>query len=328
MRIFKKILLTTLIVIIAIVAALFLVMSRGNVSRSDLEEAYFTDNSEYMDVNVTSLSGETLPINVHVQDHGDPLDPVIVLIHGAFSSSHTFEGWLDALLSEGYRVIMPDLPYFGLSEGFLDNVTSYRRSAEVVKAVLDAKGITSVHIAGNSLGGAVSWFFASAYPEMTQSVTLIDAVHPSLEQNGRDQVGRIARIGFVADVLSTFTPRFLMGALLRTAYGDPENLEDDVLDRYYDIIRKEGTRKAILTSVQEEEPSFTYEERLQSLSMPVYVMWGEKDTWIPVDTVALFQTSLGISDENIVIYPDLGHVPMEEDPRRTVTDYITFLEAS
>ncbi len=326
MRILKKILLIFLIVIIGLSALIGVIFSRPSIPRADLEDDYFTTDSSYVDVMVPSLDGDDLAINLHVMDMGEETDPVILLVHGAFSSSHTFLDWAKTLVLNGYRVIMPDLPYFGLSEGFDDKVSSFRRSALAIKAVLDQKQVTEVHIAGNSLGGAVSWFFASEFPEMTISLTLIDAVYPGLEQNGRETLSRFTRFDLIAKPLSTLTPRFLLRAMLKTAYGDPDLLSETVLTRYEEILRKEGTREAILQTTSEAEPTFSYLDRLESLAMPVFVIWGELDTWIDPITVEHFKETIGIPDERIIIYPDLGHVPMEEDPERTVLDYMDLID--
>lgn len=327
MRILKKILLILLIAITTLILAIGLVFSRPNISLEDLEETYFTANSSYVDVWVTDTSGDDMMVSIHVQDIGDPGHPVVVLLHGAFSSSHTFLDWAEVLVANGYRVIMPDLPYFGLSGGFADNITSFRRSAQAIKGVLDHLVVTDIDIAGNSLGGGVSWFFASEYPDMVRTLTLIDAVYPGMEQGGREQLSKITRYDFIANSLSTLTPKFLLRALLKTAYGNPEAFTEETLVRYYDIIRKEGTRKAIIQTTQEEEPDFTYIARLESLTMPVFVMWGEKDTWIDPLTIDMFKDTLGIPASRIMTYPLLGHLPMEEDPATTVLDYLQFIQA-
>ena len=168
-----------------------------------------------------------------------------------------------------------DLPYFGLTGQFVDNLSSYCRSAALVKSLLDALDITHVHIAGNSLGGAVAWNFAGNYPEMTESLLLIDAVPPILE---RRSFGLLTE-PWLAGILSQFTPRFLIKRLLRTAYGDPTKLTDDSV---HIILRKEGTRKAILTTKPEPVSDAELLSVLENVTAPTFIIWGEEDTWIPI----------------------------------------------
>lgn len=148
-----KIIATTFLGLIALAAIVFV---RFDIPQEKLEAEYFTEHSAYADIVIKDLDDNDIQMTLHYQDLGEEDHPVVVLIHGAFSSSHTFMSWAETLVNEGYRVIMPDLPYFGLSSGFEDHVSSYRRSADVLNQLLVALEIDSVDIAGNSLGGAVA----------------------------------------------------------------------------------------------------------------------------------------------------------------------------
>jgi len=298
-----------------------IVFFRPDINIEKVKDLYLTEYSNEVELSIQSLSGTTLSIDIHYMDIGNPSLPVIFLIHGAFSSSHTFLPWAFDLSNEGYRIILMDLPYFGLSGVFKDLVTSFRRSAEVVSALLNYLGISKVHIGGNSLGGAVSWFFASEYPSMTESLLLIDAVPPNLSNRN---TSNFIKNPIVSSVISQFTPRFLLKEILKTAYGDSKSLDEDTVDRYYTIIRKTGTRKNILRVTQEEEPLFSYEERILSIYAPIYLMWGEKDTWISVDAYHYFVSTLNLPENRHILFPTLGHVPMEEEPS-TVSYYLQFL---
>jgi pimeloyl-ACP methyl ester carboxylesterase len=47
-------------------------------------------------------------------------------------------------------------------------------------------------------------------------------------------------------------------------------------------------------------------------------MWGTEDNLIPVSSAAWFKRQ--IPDAQVVIYPGIGHLPMEEIPDRSVAD--------
>ena len=64
--------------------------------------------------------------------------------------------------------------------------------------------------------------------------------------------------------------------------------------------------------------------RLQSLAMPTLVLWGGRDRLIPSAIAARFAAD--IRGARLVTFPDLGHVPQEEDPPRTVQPVLEFLE--
>ncbi|MEC9485834.1 MAG: alpha/beta hydrolase [Candidatus Izemoplasma sp.] len=299
-------------------------MIRPNVDLDTLEDEYFTEHSHYIDVSIEE-DNTSFPVQIHYQDLGALEDPVILLIHGSFSSSHTFLPWANSLVEKGYRVIMPDLPYFGLSEGFSDHITSYERSAKVIKYLLDTLNIDKVEIADNSLGGAVAWYFTSDYESYVRTLTLIDAVYPQeIEDNSK--LKDTMKNEWLAELLSLMTPRFIVKRFLLTAYGNDTNMTEDILDRYYDLLRKDGTRKSILINTRVRQTQDFYEEKLSNIIVPKYIMWGKKDSWISVETVNLFQDTMDIPEKNIIIYDDLGHVPMEENPSDTLLDFLSFIE--
>jgi len=306
------------------------VFYRSDLELTDLEPTYFTENSHYITLTIASLDQNDLEIDIHYQDVGSLDDPVIVLLHGAFASSHTFIPWSETLIDSGYRVIMIDLPYHGLSGGFSDQVTSLRRSAHVVKALLDALLIDQIVIGGNSMGGGVSWYFTSIFHgvdgfEVT-GLVLIDAVFPSLT-GGRPMNSIFDLISNepYASFLSKMTPKFLLGSILGGVYGSESELESDTLNRYYDLLRRTGNRKAILVNTQEDIDTSSSLSNILSEGIPVLIMWGNEDSWIPVSTANLFKEALQLSDLDIIIYEGLGHVPMEENPDLTVIDLLSFL---
>ena len=87
---------------------------------------------------------------------------------------------------------------------------------------------------------------------------------------------------------------------------------------------REGTRAAILSRSLSYSGGTTQTQDLSALTQPTLVMWGAQDAVIPVSVVTLFKQRL--PNTTSVIYEDLGHIPMEEDPERTAIDLMTFLE--
>jgi len=323
-----KILKIVIIIIVSFIALLFVLFFRPNLSLEKLEETYFTEYSNYLDITVPSLNEEVLDIRLHYQDLGNPSDEVVVLLHGAFASSHAFIPWAEKLVEENYRVILIDLPYHGLSGGFSDHVTSLRRSSYAVKALLESLDITSLYIGGNSMGGGVSWYFTGAFNNVffdVKGLILIDSIYPSTSSGRSDQFA-ILRHPLMSNIASRMTPRFLLKSILEGVYGSASTLEKETVDRYYDLLRKEGNRQAILRNTSEElllEDLLDLLENIHDKEIPVLIIWGAEDSWIPVDTVLLFENQL--PEAHIVIYEGLGHVPMEENPLLTVEDLIIFL---
>lgn len=335
MKKFIKGMIWTLVVAAGLLAAATAVFYRGDIALATLAEEYETDESLYADIAFLTAAGETRNVRVHAMAWGEQDDPAVVLLHGMFSSSHTFIPWAERLAEEGYYVLAVDLPGFGLSEVYPDKMTSQRRHAAVVRALLEQLSIEEAFVGGNSMGGGVAWYFASEYHGIdfnVLGVILIDAVYPGM--TGEDEGGGLRSLlsSPVGAFLSNMTPRFLLRSILKGAYGSEAGMNEAVVDRYYLLLRGEGHREAIVSQTTEADPegSPSGMERLLRLKeegIATLVMWGDLDSWIPVATADLFAQTLELPASNVIVYDTLGHVPMEEDPQRTIEDVLDFLRA-
>jgi pimeloyl-ACP methyl ester carboxylesterase len=64
-------------------------------------------------------------------------------------------------------------------------------------------------------------------------------------------------------------------------------------------------------------------ERIATLKLPTLIVWGGRDRFIPPETAHQFEQR--IAGSRLVVFDDLGHVPQEEDPARTVVPVKAFL---
>jgi pimeloyl-ACP methyl ester carboxylesterase len=62
---------------------------------------------------------------------------------------------------------------------------------------------------------------------------------------------------------------------------------------------------------------------MKKVTQPTLIMWGEKDRWIPKRHVPMYCKA--IKNSKSIIYPGLGHMPMEEMPDITAQDAREFL---
>jgi pimeloyl-ACP methyl ester carboxylesterase len=62
---------------------------------------------------------------------------------------------------------------------------------------------------------------------------------------------------------------------------------------------------------------------LLRIAAPVLLLWGEADRMVPAAHAADYAREL--PDSRTVVLPGLGHVPMEEDPARSVAPVRQFL---
>ncbi|MFM7531949.1 MAG: alpha/beta fold hydrolase [Rubrivivax sp.] len=265
---------------------------------------------------------------VHVRDVGPRDDPApLVLVHGTGASLHTWEGWAQAL-QERRRVITFDLPGFGLTGPFAGGYTrdDYRGDtyARFVLDLLDALKVPRAVLGGNSLGGEVAWRAAVMAPDRVERLVLVDAVGPDFVPESVPPGFVIARTPVLNLLTEQLLPRPLVASSLANVYGDPRRITPELVDRYFELTLREGNRRALGLRLRQFVPG-EHAERIGTIRQPTLILWGGRDRLIPPSVGQAFHAS--IPGSRLVVFEELGHVPHEEDPARTVQPVREFLGA-
>lgn len=293
------------------VAGVLFVAYTPDETRSRLEARYLVSAGDYV-----QLAG----LRLHLRDTGPSGAPAIVLLHGFGSSLQTWDAWVGRLC-ERYRVIRYDLPGFGLTGADPTGDYSEARGIEVLQAVLDHLQIRRSVLIGNSMGGKLAWEFAAQHPERVEKLVLIS---PDGFASPGFAYGQPASVPAMLRLLPYSMPKALLRMSLVSAYGDPAALSDDIVTRYWDMMRAPGVRRAVIerlkqTILQEPEPM------LRRVQAPTLLIWGEKDGMIPFDNSTDYLKNL--PHATLVPLPGLGHVPQEEAPNASLSPVLAFLSA-
>lgn len=267
-------------------------------------------------------------LSVHLRDEGPKDDPVpIVLLHGTSASLHTWQGWAEALRGQR-RVIRFDLPGFALTGPNASGDYSTAAYVQFVTQTLDQLGVQRFVLAGNSLGGQIAWATAAALPERVAQLVLVDASGYPLESAQvapRIPMGfAIARIPAFRPLMQVTLPRAVVESSVRNVYGDPSKVTPELVDLYVDMTLRAGNRRALGQRIDAGYSGDT--ALLKTLKVPTLIIWGGQDHLIPVEFSRRFAAD--ISSSQAVVFDDLGHVPHEEDPARTVAAVLAFLKAN
>jgi pimeloyl-ACP methyl ester carboxylesterase len=261
-------------------------------------------------------------MSVHMRDEGvrDDSSP-IVLLHGTAASLHTWEGWVQALKPQR-RVIRFDLPGFGLTGPSPDGNYTIENYVGFVTAMLDKLGVRHCVLVGNSFGGYVAWATALAQPERVDKLVLVDAGGYVLAASSPPIGFRIAQLPVLNRLFEMTLPRSLVESSVRAVYGDPNKVTPELVDRYFEIALREGNRRALAERFVQARPG-ELAAHIPQLKLPTLILWGGRDQLIPPETAERFHRD--IAGSRVVMFDDLGHVPHEEDPDRTVAAVKTFL---
>ena len=261
-------------------------------------------------------------MRVHLRDEGPRDDPQpIILLHGTSSSLHTWDGWTAALRQQR-RVIRFDLPGFGLTGPDPDGNYSVEHYVRFMTAMLDHLGIEHCVLAGNSFGGWIAWDTALAAPGRIDRLILVDSAGYPLRSVSAPLAFRLAQVPVLNQLTKVTLPRSLIESSLRNVYGDPTRVTPELVDRYFDLATRAGNREALVQRFRQAQPG-TDANRITALKVPTLILWGGRDRLIPPEHARWFHRD--IAGSRLVMFDELGHVPHEEDPARTVAAVQAFL---
>lgn len=283
-----------------------------------LEARYASPASRYMD-----LPGD---LRVHYRDEGPRDAPAVVLVHGFAASLHAWEPWVQRL-SPDYRVVSLDLPGHGLTRAPEDYQASGDRSVAVVDQLTRRLGVERFVLGGNSMGGGVAWNYALAHPDRLRGLVLVDAAgwpDPARDRRDAPMVFKLLANPVGRYVLRNTDPALMAERGLKQAYGDERLVTDALVTRYVELARAPGHR-AILTGGRGGAGKVVTPETFRAIRTPTLVMTGEKDALIPAAHARGFAGA--IPGAKLVVYPEGGHVPMEQLPDRSAADLKAFLES-
>lgn len=283
---------------------------RFDIPADKIEKEFAYNHSQYFNY-------KGMKVHYCVEGKGEPL----VLIHGTASSLHTWQGWVNRLKND-FKIIRIDLPGFGLTGPNPNRDYSEKFYAEIVAALVKNLAIKKVHVAGNSLGGSVAFHFAAMHPNMTSSLILLDA---SGYNFGRKMpfIFRMTKYPIVADLMTHFSPRYIYKLNINQIYGNTSIVTDTLIDRYYLLSLREGNRQAMVDRMQQVEN--TDNPLIKEVEAPTLIIWGGKDEWIPLSFAEKFKQD--IPDSKLIVFPEAGHVPMEELPIPTADSTRKFIQS-
>ena len=275
----------------------------------DLLFKYTTDHSRFLVID---------HMMIHYRDEGQ--GPTILLLHGAFSSLHTFNEW-NKILKNKYRVIRLDLMGFGLTGPNDNGDYSMENFIRVLKSFVQILGLDQFHLGGSSLGGWLAWEFAYRFPQKVDKLILINAAG-FLEEENIPLPFKLAKTPIFNQMIKYVVKKTIIEQFVKQVFFDSSKVNEAIINRYYDLFSREGNPEAFLkmaSTVFSDDSG-----HLHHIHNKTLIMWGREDMWIPVHNAYRFHKMLLHS--KVKVYPEVGHIPMEEIPEISANDVIQFLE--
>jgi pimeloyl-ACP methyl ester carboxylesterase len=246
---------------------------------------------------------------VNVVDVGE--GPGIVWVHGLGGS---WQNWLEQLpvFAADHRCVALDLPGFGASP-MPDEDISIPGYGRLVGAAMDAIGLRSAAVVGNSMGGFIAAELAVQSPDRVEKLVLVSAAGLSSEHLRRRPLITAARLGrysaaWVGARSDELTRRpgarrLIASAVIKYPHRLPAALVAEQV---------RGTGKPGFVAALDALMSYRIRDRLGEISVPTLIVWGTSDRLVPVRDADAFERS--IPHAHKTIFEDTGHVPQLERP--------------
>ena len=237
----------------------------------------------------------------------------VALLYGLGSSG---ADWLlqTTVLGRQRRVVAPDLPGHGRSQGF-GHWPSIGDFAAAVGGLLQEAHATPAHVVGLSLGGAVALNLAVASPDRVSSLVIVNGLarfRPSLE---------------VLASSAVWLGRVLSGRMDKVAEWVAEDLfpgPGQAGLREEAVSRLSGNRRGNYLRAMAAAARFNVWPRLGAISCPALIVAGELDRLLPLERQR--EIAEGIQGARLVIVPDSRHATPIDSAEAFNQIVLAFLE--
>ncbi|MBU3750518.1 MAG: alpha/beta hydrolase [Mycobacterium sp.] len=259
--------------------------------------------------------------------------PAVLLIHGVGDNSTAWQP-IHRRLARRFTVLAPDLLGHGQSDKPRADY-SVAAYANGMRDLLSVLGFETVTVVGHSLGGGVAMQFAYQFPHLVDRLILVSAGGVTRDVNialrlaslpvGGEALA-LLRLPLVLPTVQT------LGRLLGTVIGStgigrdiPNALR--ILAELPDPTASAAFTRTLRAVVDWRGQVVTMLDRCYlTESIPVQLIWGDKDAVIPVGHGHLAHTAMPGS--RLDIFPNSGHFPHHDDPDRFVELVEDFIDSS
>lgn len=255
-------------------------------------------------------------IKYDIQGQGEPL----ILVHGTPWSSYNWRKIIPAL-SQWFTVYYYDLLGYGQSEKRVKNV-SLGVQNEVLKQLLDYWKLENPKIVGHDFGGTTVLRTHLLNQQSFEKIILIDPV--AISPWGSPFFNHVVH----------YEPAFT---------GLPDYIHDAILARYVEGATYKPMEQETLQGIKESwtgaegqaafyrqiaQSSQKYTDEVeplyQSIQVPVCLLWGEEDQWIPIEKGR--QLHQNIRTSKFIPISKAGHLVQEDQPALLISYIIQFIK--
>ncbi len=298
-------------------AALLFVVLLVGCSRNDVYEWMIARERAEAGLELAEVEVSGLSIAYLTNRVNDPRR-TLVMIHGFGADK---DNWvrLAAHLPDDYRMLIPDLVGHGDSSIGTPDGYTVEAQAQTLSEFMVAVDAGTVDMAGNSLGGGITAFFASRYPDQVRTIALFNPAGADRYPSELDQALADGNNPLVVREPGDFEE--LMDFVLEKRPFMPWPIKTVMEER---AIARQNINDRIFSTVYTSAQDYVLADILAAIEAPALVVWGKEDRVLNPANADVFVE--GITDARKVMLEGVGHVPMLEVPKRSAELWQSFIE--
>ena len=207
--------------------------------------------------------------------------PPVVLCHGTPFSSKIWLPFAEAL-SADHTVYVWDMPGYGVSSKAAEHRVDFGVHGELLADLIAEWGLQRPHVIAHDFGGAVSLRAHLLHGARYRSLMLVDVV--AVPPTGSPFFKFVQGHPGVMAELPDYVHRAILTAYIEGASHRGVRA-DDLEDLLAPWATEEG-QPAFYRQIEQTDERFLeeIEARLGEIDIPVRIVWGADDAWVPAET--------------------------------------------
>jgi pimeloyl-ACP methyl ester carboxylesterase len=253
-------------------------------------------------------------LRMHYAEQGDSEGEAIVFLHAYVDSWFSYSQVLP-LLSPCYHAFVPDQRGHGDSDKPVCCYTADDYTADV-DAFMEAVGIETATLVGDSSGGLIAQRVALDYPHRVSRLVLIGSPTTLANNEAVVELGKQMFAALEEPISPEFVRKFVLGTIHHPV---PEAFLVGVVSESLKVPARvwRDYYEGVVLMVDDTT-------RLDEMGVPTLILWGEEDTLLP--RIEQERRAAAIPNATLRVYPETGHLAHWVRPEWVVRDLETFLK--
>jgi 2-hydroxy-6-oxonona-2,4-dienedioate hydrolase len=249
----------------------------------------------------------------------------VIFMHGTSGHLEAFSRNIVPHVQAGFRCHAIDL----LGHGYTakpDYHYEIPRYVEHLENYLDAQGIESAHLVGESLGGWVAGYLASDSPERVKSLQMVAAGGTKANPEVMERIKNSTTKAVLEDDINLTRDRLYL-----LMYDGPKDVSEELVEARHAIYHAPDFQQNLdnllcLQNMEIRQRNLMQTDRLQRITAPTLVVWGNENPFGEVPEATAMNEA--IAGSRLELMGKCGHWPQHEQAELYNPMSIEFLKAN